>query len=1030
MRRRMVLLGWMWWLVQSSMVWSQALIFHQANPPFADVPVNWSGFNGGGQAIYQAATNGYLLVDHQDDWVVSESYDLSLFQELSLSLDIAPYGSGDHNRLTIEVSADNGLTWTAQQIETDFTSETIYAQQGPYSITVFSTQVRFRFRRLASSGRGVRFRNIRLEGQYQTCGNESFSQLPSNSSTNYLNRSWIADDGTTWLADGARTDQILNGKAICWGTSGDRNLTTPVYPQGLGELRFKYVRAFTGTASRRLEVLVNGLLVAEIPVSPTSDDIMEFAQVFNIPGDVVLKIRSVGSGQVMIDDLQWSCYEKPGCFNSTHQYRSIASGNWSNADIWVSSPDAVGPWVATSCTPDFRSPLIRIGSGHVVVMDEMASVRNLMVETGAELNYREVELNVMGGDTGGLTLEGVFNHDNTTVFPRLFAPVRVMAGGAVMVSRNKPGSADFYAGTDSQGMIVYHTGSAFVWNLGLAFPTAERTYFPFNDEETIAVFRVNTNMANVGANTYTIINGIFEANGNLTWQNSGPKIFRNGLKGNAILTQSATSGRFIINGLTATLGFAGGLNLGVAGLEITSPELMLNANLHVGQGPFLLSGTIHAGNYHLGLGGDMVVTESGFFNPQTSTLVIDGSVKQNLQLSNPLQLYNLQIANEAGIVVDNDVHIQNTLTMSSGVIQNDGHVLSLGLSSAQMGVLAHANGYVTGIFRRWVGADPDVVWEFPVGKRERFNPFALQFDSGSSQGVIAASFMDDIPASYYGNLPLWADGIFINTLSDAGFWRIEQEEGLSTTNYRLSLNANGFPGILDPDQVRILKSTTGLFNWEYSGDFESFENGIMVQSGMQGFSDFALGSNFMSNPLPVELLYFSSTPDKNTVRLDWATASETNNHFFSLERSRDFRHVEEIGILEGAGNSNRILTYRFTDMDPLSGLSYYRLKQTDYDGAYAYGPWSATQLPDLSELDLKIIDIKHQNQQGQMLIQAAAHKRLHIRVVDLQGRVWYDHYIFTEDVLTTLSFYAAMRGLILVTVSDGSRNVRSRLFIP
>ncbi len=88
--------------------------------------------------------------------------------------------------------------------------------------------------------------------------------------------------------------------------------------------------------------------------------------------------------------------------------------------------------------------------------------------------------------------------------------------------------------------------------------------------------------------------------------------------------------------------------------------------------------------------------------------------------------------------------------------------------------------------------------------------------------------------------------------------------------------------------------------------------------------------------LPIELLTFRATYSMDHVNLDWTTASETNNNYFTLERSANSIKFDSIGKVNGAGNSTQILDYHFTDHSPLPGISYYRLKQTDYDGKYAY----------------------------------------------------------------------------------------------
>lgn len=87
-----------------------------------------------------------------------------------------------------------------------------------------------------------------------------------------------------------------------------------------------------------------------------------------------------------------------------------------------------------------------------------------------------------------------------------------------------------------------------------------------------------------------------------------------------------------------------------------------------------------------------------------------------------------------------------------------------------------------------------------------------------------------------------------------------------------------------------------------------------------------------TTPLPIELLSNEVNCDNNNVVVTWSTASETNNSFFTIEKSIDGINFVTVGYLAGAGNSTSILNYSFTDNNSFSGISYYRLKQTDYDG--------------------------------------------------------------------------------------------------
>ena len=89
--------------------------------------------------------------------------------------------------------------------------------------------------------------------------------------------------------------------------------------------------------------------------------------------------------------------------------------------------------------------------------------------------------------------------------------------------------------------------------------------------------------------------------------------------------------------------------------------------------------------------------------------------------------------------------------------------------------------------------------------------------------------------------------------------------------------------------------------------------------------------------LPVEFLSVTSNIlEGKTALIEWATASEKDNHYFTIESSSDLHSWIELGITSGAGNSLSILNYSFVDKNPIHGVSYYRIKQTDYNGDFSY----------------------------------------------------------------------------------------------
>lgn len=91
-----------------------------------------------------------------------------------------------------------------------------------------------------------------------------------------------------------------------------------------------------------------------------------------------------------------------------------------------------------------------------------------------------------------------------------------------------------------------------------------------------------------------------------------------------------------------------------------------------------------------------------------------------------------------------------------------------------------------------------------------------------------------------------------------------------------------------------------------------------------------------SDPLPIELISFSANCNDGMVDFKWTTASETNNNRFVVERSADGNSFEQVVEVEGSNNSNYVIDYVAIDEAPLEKVSYYRLKQIDYDGKTDY----------------------------------------------------------------------------------------------
>ncbi len=141
-----------------------------------------------------------------------------------------------------------------------------------------------------------------------------------------------------------------------------------------------------------------------------------------------------------------------------------------------------------------------------------------------------------------------------------------------------------------------------------------------------------------------------------------------------------------------------------------------------------------------------------------------------------------------------------------------------------------------------------------------------------------------------------------------------------------------------------------------------------------------------SNPLPIELIRFTAECQSGQVAVSWTTASETNNDFFTVQRSADGTTFEDVTVVDGAGNSNSILNYSAIDYSPYGGTSYYRLKQTDLDGTSKYSDVVAVSCAD-AVTDFNLINAYDQDNGNMAVTFNAADNELYaITLFDARGR--------------------------------------------
>ena len=124
-------------------------------------------------------------------------------------------------------------------------------------------------------------------------------------------------------------------------------------------------------------------------------------------------------------------------------------------------------------------------------------------------------------------------------------------------------------------------------------------------------------------------------------------------------------------------------------------------------------------------------------------------------------------------------------------------------------------------------------------------------------------------------------------------------------------------------------STLGGLQQSISGNLTT-TNDIEIDDDTKTL--FTLGSTDAGLFLPIDLLSFTGECVNNQTNIEFVVASQVNNEYFTIKRSKNNLEWEEVGFINGGGTNNEEITYTWTDYSPKSGVNYYKLFQTDIDG--------------------------------------------------------------------------------------------------
>ncbi len=468
----------------------------------------------------------------------------------------------------------------------------------------------------------------------------------------------------------------------------------------------------------------------------------------------------------------------------------------------------------------------------------------------------------------------------------------------------------------------------------------------------------------------------------------------------------------------------------------------------------IISGELNANSRTIDVSGNWIADNpAAIFKSNNGTVVFNGNAStpqfiKTHTVAGSHEFYFLEINNTgAGVVLQSPVTIGvnggGRMIFIDGIVKTTSvNILTLNNKTQVSGAsdISHVDGYV-----RKVGGDGDNIFNFPIGNGVSYRPAGLVFPNPNpSDNVVYVARYINRSSTGDMNYPPQNATLPLR-VSEYEYWEIFKESNQGA-DARISLTwripISGPIGYLgEPATVSSLLicswSSTDPIVGEWirrnstdhtitTADPTNYAGSLRTQGALNSSGDnrfWTIGSEII--PLPIDLLYFQAQLQDEIVKLNWATAQEINNDYFTVEKSTDGQNFTEVLQVEGAGTSEVLKQYQATDPQPSTGVSYYRLKQTDLDGKFSYSkvvPINRNQGVDFLQA--------YQVSSGHLHVsyQLANAQTGMLHVYDSQGRQVWSKEASATNAQEQIPLTSA-RGLYLVTLQSSEGTVVKKVII-
>ena len=467
-------------------------------------------------------------------------------------------------------------------------------------------------------------------------------------------------------------------------------------------------------------------------------------------------------------------------------------------------------------------------------------------------------------------------------------------------------------------------------------------------------------------------------------------------KGNLTVQGNFTNdGIFTAN--TSTVDFTGTTTQNIQGSAID--DQFHNLSITNGTGSVVL-------NKDILIKGNL--TNDGTLNANGKKVTLNGGTLQTVGgiSATGNTFYNLTIANtNAGIKLSNNIGVTNQLSINDGDIDLNGNDVDLGTVGAIVNETDDKR--IHGSAGNIIARDRDLG---PVG----------DYNNIAGMGI-------DLQVSSGGNTP----GITTIKRSYANYTAsVDRSFDISATtsdDLKIIMTFHYFENEVNDaeEDLTVYRSADNGATWtDHGGVVNPSLNHVVIDS-ITAFSIWSASKKSSPpGPLPIDLLDFSATVEGPAVRLDWTTVSETNNDYFTIERSPDGLTFDVVTTVVGAGNSNTKLFYTTYDEDPLPGLSYYRLRQTDFDGSFSYSQIVSAQF----SKQASAISVFPNPVRGTQLTLSGKYldaEEIRVTLINTLGEIVYATEVFPQHntLLTTIDLNSTLKAGLYLIIGTGKNEI-------